>query len=225
MSQRDIVLNKGILNHVNTKDRIVTDYERIRKLVEHCRGLGIKIVLTQGTFDMVHIGHGRYLDEAKRYGDLLIVGIDNDEKVTKRKGSDRPVVPENERLEMLTYIRPVDLVFLKKLQDPKWKLIKTVKPDVLVTIGENYSDKQRKELGKYCGEVKVLKKQATTSTSAKLRLLQMGVAQKLGQSLTPKLINALEEALSEVKGMGGAKTAQSKQSGASSPKGTQKKKQ
>jgi len=199
MTYGRIALNKGVLSDVSTKDRIITDYSRIADIVTHCKGLGIKIVMTQGTFDMVHIGHGRYLDEAKRRGDLLIVGVDNDEKVRSRKGVDRPVVPENERLEMLTYIRPVDLVFCKKKEDPKWKLIKTVRPDVLIVIGENYTTAQRKELKKYCGEVKVLKRQATTSTSAKLRFLQMGVAQKLGRVLTPKLIGAIEEALVEVK--------------------------
>lgn len=205
MAPQNLALNKGILNQMNQKDRIITDHERIRKIVEHCKGLGIKVVMTQGTFDMVHIGHGRYLDEAKRHGDLLIVGIDNDEKVSKRKGADRPVVPENERLEMLTYLRPVDLVYLKKLGDPKWKLIKTVRPDVLITVEENYTPKQRKELKKYCGQVRVLKRQATTSTSAKLRLLQMGVAHKLGRALTPKLVNALEETIAEVKQMGDIK--------------------
>src|SRR5688572_3071996 len=66
-----------------------------------------KVVLTQGTYDLVHIGHARYFQKAKSYGDFLIVGVDSDEKVKVRKGPDRPVVPEDERLEMLTYLKPI----------------------------------------------------------------------------------------------------------------------
>ncbi len=201
-----LALNKGIFSDANTKERIVTDYQTIKKFVENCRGLGIRIVLTQGTFDMVHIGHGRYLANAKAHGDLLIVGVDSDEKVRHRKGPDRPVVPEHERLEMLTHIRPVDLVFLKQLNDPKWQLIKTIQPDILIATAETYNKKQLKELQKHCGKVVVLPRQATTTTSAKLRLMQMGVAQKLGQALTPKLIGVIQETLSEVKEQSGKKT-------------------
>ena len=70
-------------------------------LVKHCRGLGLKIVLTQGSWDMVHIGHARYLEEAKRHGDFLIVGTDSDKKIRERKGPDRPVVPQDERLNIV----------------------------------------------------------------------------------------------------------------------------
>lgn len=186
-------------------DRILRDYDELERFVARLRERGIRIVLTQGTFDMVHIGHGRYLQAAKDNGDLLIVGIDNDEKVKHRKGPDRPVVPEDERLEMLTFLRPVDLVFCKRLEDPKWKLIKTIKPDVLIVIEENYTEEQKRALEKYCGEVKVLDRQATTSTSAKLRFMQMGAAEKLVNALTPRLIRAVEESLSEMRDGAGKK--------------------
>jgi len=203
----DIDMNgASILSHgskaycSNSEDRLVTKHDDIKTFSEHCKGLGLKVVLTQGTWDMVHIGHARYLENARDQGDVLIVGVDSDKKVRKRKGPDRPVVPQNERLEMLTHLRPVDLVFLKELNDPKWSLIKAVKPDVLVVIADTYTKKQLKELKKHCGEVKVLPRQAMTSTSAKIRLLQIGVAEKLGNSLTPKLIRLIEESLSEIKG-------------------------
>ena len=194
-----------IMAELKATDRILRDYDELELFIARVREKGVKIVMTQGTFDMVHIGHGRYLQAAKDHGDLLIVGIDNDEKVKHRKGPDRPVVPEDERLEMLTFLRPVDVVFCKQLADPKWKLIKTVQPDVLIVIDENYTDEQRQDLENYCGEVKVLDRQATTSTSAKLRFMQMGAAKKLVNSLTPKLIQAVEESLSEVNGEAGKK--------------------
>ena len=196
-----IVNNKGDFHYLesNFKHRRVPTHESLSKFITHCKGLGLKIVLTQGTFDMVHIGHARYLEAAKKHGDLLIVGIDSDEKVRERKGPERPVVPEDERLEMLTHLRSVDLVFLKELKHPKWALIKAVRPDVLIAVKDTYTKKQLKDLKKYCGKVTVLEYQATTSTSAKIRLLQIGTAKKLGTSLTPKIIRTIEEALNEIK--------------------------
>ena len=168
-------------------------------MVFHWRGLGLRIVLTQGSYDMVHIGHGRYLEDAKKMGDLLIVGVDSDKKIRSRKGPDRPVVPQVERLEMLTHLRPVDAVFLKELHHPKWALIKTIRPDVLIATKETYNKSQLKELNKYCKKVVVLEPRATTSTSAKIRLMQINTAKKLGQALTPKLIKTIEEVLAGVR--------------------------
>jgi D-beta-D-heptose 7-phosphate kinase/D-beta-D-heptose 1-phosphate adenosyltransferase len=148
---------------------------------------------------MVHIGHARYFEAAKKHGQILIVGVDSDEKVRARKGPDRPVVPENERLEMVTHLRSVDVVYLKPLKAPRWNLIKVIRPDVLVATKETYTRPELQELKKYCKKVLVLEPQATTSTSAKIRLLQISTAKKLEQSLTPRLINTIQEVLSGVK--------------------------
>ena len=200
MIQAKSVLNRAMLSHSKSEDRIIKDHKRIKKFVTHCKGLGLKVVLVQGTWDMVHVGHARYLESAKKHGDILIVAVDEDKKVKHRKGPDRPVVPEDERLEMLIHLRSVDLVFLKRLRDPKWALIKAVEPDVLITIADTYDDSQRKALRVYCGEVVVLPRQATTSTSAKIRLLQINIAQKIGQALTPKVISTIDEVFREVRG-------------------------
>ncbi len=159
-----------------------------------------KIVLTQGSFDMIHIGHARYLAEAKKYGDILIVGTDSDSKIRKRKGLGRPIVPQEERLEMLTYLKSVDYVVLKHIEDPKWGLIKTVKPDILIIIQENYTGEQIQELEKYCGEVIILPRMATTSTSAKLRAVQIDATNKIQKTLSEKLLHALEETIKEING-------------------------
>lgn len=196
----EITLSKGIFGlESNFKDRFFNDYKKIKHLVGHFRGLGCKIVLTQGSYDMVHIGHARYLEEAKRHGDFLIVGVDSDEKIKVRKGPERPVVPQEERLEMLTHLRCVDVVMLKQLKDKKWQLIKTVRPDILIATKETYNKTQLKKLKKYCGKVVVLEPMATTTTSAKIRLLQIKTAKKLENSLTPKLIETIQEVLSKVK--------------------------
>jgi D-glycero-beta-D-manno-heptose 1-phosphate adenylyltransferase len=185
---------------MSTHASIVLKVEDLTPLVEKYRQAGQKIVLTQGSFDMVHIGHARYCEEAKKYGDVLIVGVDSDEKVRARKGADRPVVPQDERLEMLTYLRSVDVVVLKELNAPKLHLIKTVKPDVLIATRETYTLEQIKDLEKMCGQVVVLEPMATTSTSAKLRRLQIGAAKKIGATMSARLISAMEEVLQELKG-------------------------
>ena len=199
-NDKSIVTRKQGAFGFDFQDRIIYDQKPLRLLIEHCKGLGLRIVLTQGTFDLVHIGHARYLEEAKRHGDLLVVGVDSDQKVRLRKGPDRPVVPETERLEILTHLRPVDLVVLKQLRDPKWSLIKSVRPDVLIATKETYTKKQLIELKKYCGQIVVLSPQATTSTSAKIRLMQLKTAKRLERALTPKLIKTIEDVLKEVGG-------------------------
>ena len=200
-SKSNIILDKSIFGQTsNFNKRYISDYLKLKETISQCKGLGLRIVLTQGTYDMVHIGHARYFEEAKKHGDILVIGVDSDEKVRARKGPERPVVPQEERLEMVAHLRPVDVVVLKELLHPKWHLIKTVRPDVLIATKETYSQKQLKELKKYCGEVIVLEPMATTSTSAKIRKLQIGTAKSLGQALTPKIMNIIEEVLGDIKG-------------------------
>jgi len=169
--------------------KIASSYQAVAKFVQKQRRAKKKIVLTQGSFDMLHIGHARYCREAKKRGDVLIVGVDSDQKIRLRKGEGRPVVPQDERLEMLAHLEYVDLVVLKSLNTPKWELIK-----------QTYKPEQIKELEEICTKVVVLKPMAVTSTSAKLRLMQLEAAQKIKSSLTEKLVNTIEEALNELKG-------------------------
>lgn len=180
-------------------NKIILKAEKIVPIVKKLRKQGKKIVLTQGSFDMVHIGHGRYCAEAKKHGDVLIVGVDNDKKVQKRKGPNRPVVPEGERLEMMTYLSSIDYVVLKKLKAPKYNLISLIKPDVLVATDETYGQEQVEYLETICGEVVVLKPMATTSTSAKIRLLQIGAAKEITKTLSKKFIKVMEEMIEELK--------------------------
>ncbi len=178
---------------------IAKNFESLQYIIQKERDSGKKIVLTQGSFDLVHIGHARYLQKAKEHGDFLIVGIDSDKKIQVRKGPDRPVVPQDERMEMLTHIKHVDLVVLKDLDMPKWGLIKIVKPDVLIGVEGTYDKAQVSQLEKLCGQVTILERQATTSTSAKIRHLQIGLADKLSEALTPKIIETIEVVFADIK--------------------------
>ncbi len=177
----------------NFEARFIRNFKEITRVVEHCKGLGLSVVLTQGTYDMLHIGHARYFEAAKKHGDLLIVGVDSDAKVRARKGPDRPVVPQEERLEMVTHVRAVDIVTLKDKDAVKWSLIKAVRPDILIATRETYDNKQLKELKQWCGKVVVLDPMAVTSTSAKIRRLQLNMAKRFRSALAPKILDAIEE--------------------------------
>lgn len=181
----------------NLERRLVLKKDDLAQYVEHLRGLRQKIVLTSGTFDLLHIGHMRYLEQAASHGDILIVGIDSDEKTRERKGPHRPVVPENERIEMLTHSRYVDLVFVKDKDDERWGLVKLVKPDVLIATAETYTKEDIQGLKEFCGAVVVLEPQATTSTSAKIRRLQIGATrpmiEKLRETLDQLMVKEGEE--------------------------------
>ena len=171
------LVNSGLFADAsNFELRFVPDYDRIAEIVGALRTLGLRVVLTSGSFDIIHEGHSMYLEAARRFGDFLIVGLDSDEKIQARKGPHRPAVPELERLRMVTHQRGVGLVTLKHLHDERWRLIKTVRPDVLVATEETYPPAEIAELEQlWCGRVEVLERMATVSTSARLRRIQLGL--------------------------------------------------
>jgi D-glycero-beta-D-manno-heptose 1-phosphate adenylyltransferase len=171
------LVNSGLFADAsNFELRFVESYDRIATIVGALRTLGLKVVLTSGSFDIIHEGHSMYLEAARRFGDFLIVGLDSDEKISERKGPHRPAVPQLERLRMVTHQRGVGLVTLKQLQHERWNLIKVVRPDVLVATAETYTAAEIAELEScYCGRVEVLDRMAMVSTSARLRRIQLGL--------------------------------------------------
>ena len=100
------------------------------------RAKGKRIVFTNGCFDLMHIGHTRYLQAAKALGDVLVVGVNSDISVrTLGKAPDRPIVPETQRAEVLAALGCVDYVVIFDESDPL-QLITAVQPDVLVKGGD-----------------------------------------------------------------------------------------
>src|SRR3954466_3523643 len=150
--------SSGILSpNATLEDRMIPSLDEVARKVQHLKGLGYRVVLTSGSFDLIHLGHVKYLARAKEQGDILVVGVDSDAKIRRRKGSDRPMVPETERVQLLAHQRPVDLIYLKQEEDPSWGLIKAVEPDVLVlTADHSYSDEQLARLGETVGEIQVI---------------------------------------------------------------------
>lgn len=160
----------GVLDFgTNLKDRIRTT-EEVVELVKGLRVLNQKVVLTSGTYDLKHVGHDRYLEKARSMGDFLIVGVDSDAKVRQRKGLNRPIVPEDERLEQLAHLRHVDVLVLKHPDDPPHHLMKSVRPDILlISETTKHGDEAIEDMKKYCGRIELLEPQAETSTTAQVR--------------------------------------------------------
>jgi D-beta-D-heptose 7-phosphate kinase/D-beta-D-heptose 1-phosphate adenosyltransferase len=186
----------GILSpNVNFAERLIPSLEEMTRTVTHLKGLGYAVVLTSGSFDLIHLGHVKYLEAAKQQGDVLVVGVDSDEKIRARKGEDRPMVPELERLELLAFQRPVDLIFKKEGQEGRWALIKAVAPDVLVlTEDHSYSEEDLTALAEIVGRIEVLPRQASVTTSERIRQMYMNLGERLGPRLAevlPGLIDGI----------------------------------
>src|SRR5687768_12233270 len=117
---------------MNAPGKIV-DREQIPRLLETRREQ--TIVFTNGCFDILHVGHARYLAQARELGDILIVGLNSDRSVREIKGESRPLVPESERAELLAHLESVDYVCLFDESRPD-ALIELVKPAIHVKGGD-----------------------------------------------------------------------------------------
>jgi len=104
---------------------------RLQRIVGNLKRQGKKVVFTNGCFDILHVGHVRYLSKARETGDLLIVGLNTDRSVRTIKGEQRPIVSERERAEVLAALAIVDYIVLFDEPDPL-RLITALKPDILV---------------------------------------------------------------------------------------------
>ncbi|HXX57298.1 MAG TPA: adenylyltransferase/cytidyltransferase family protein [Thermodesulfovibrionales bacterium] len=112
----------------------VLDPNALRDAVDAAKASGKKIVFTNGCFDIIHAGHIRYLKEAKRLGDLLVVALNTDRSVSLLKKG-RPIIPESERAEVVASLEMVDFVTLFDEATP-YALIRLLKPDLLVKGGD-----------------------------------------------------------------------------------------
>ena len=114
----------------------VTTREELASLLAERRRQEQRVVFTNGCFDLMHIGHIRYLQAARNLGDVLVVGVNSDSSVrTLNKGTDRPIVPDVQRAEVLAALACVDYVVIFPEPDPG-ALIATLQPDILVKGGD-----------------------------------------------------------------------------------------
>ncbi len=125
-----------------------------------------RIVLTNGCFDLLHAGHVRYLSKAASLGDVLIIAVNSDNSVKKLKGDSRPLIPLEERMELLAALEAVDYVtsFSTETCSP---VIETIKPDIYVKGGDYSSDTlpEWSTVNEYGGDVKFIEMTTERSTS------------------------------------------------------------
>jgi D-glycero-beta-D-manno-heptose 1-phosphate adenylyltransferase len=119
-------------------EKILTPEQMLRER-QRLRDAGLRLVFTNGVFDLLHVGHVRYLEQARTLGDVLLVAINSDRTVRELKGEDRPIFNEAERAEILAALRFVDYVTVFDNISPRG-LIAELLPDVLVKGGDYQLD-------------------------------------------------------------------------------------
>src|SRR5512136_756895 len=113
----------------------IKERKELLRIMNDLKAKGKRIVFTNGCFDLLHIGHVRYLEKAKALGDVLVVGVNSDSSVRKLKGPERPILAEEERSGILSGLGCVDYIAIFSEIDPL-KLIISLRPDVLVKGGD-----------------------------------------------------------------------------------------
>lgn len=154
MSYGGITLKRNIKVH---KQKIILTLDSLVTIVKVLRKRKRKIVLTNGCFDMIHLGHVKILEMAHSLGDVLIVGLNSDASVRHLKGHERPIMPEMDRAEIIGALRCVDYVTIFSEMTAE-NLIRNIKPNVYVKGGdyEKASCEEMAVVKEYGGEVIVL---------------------------------------------------------------------
>lgn len=140
--------------------------EELKKEIDRLRKKGKKIVFTNGCFDILHVGHIRYLEEAKKQGDVLVLGLNSDDSVRSLKSKKRPLTPENERADIVAALESVDYVTIFPELTPL-ELIEYLKPEVIVKGGD-WKEEQvvgRKLVEKWGGRVMIIPEIKGSSTT------------------------------------------------------------
>ncbi|MFZ6016113.1 MAG: D-glycero-beta-D-manno-heptose 1-phosphate adenylyltransferase [Nitrospirota bacterium] len=112
----------------------ILNWNELKETVDRLKAKGKRIVFTNGCFDIIHVGHIRYLKEAKALGDILVIGLNSDRSVSIIK-PERPINPQGQRAEILASLEMVDYVTMFDEETP-YELIKLLQPDILVKGGD-----------------------------------------------------------------------------------------
>ncbi|HPD56198.1 MAG TPA: D-glycero-beta-D-manno-heptose 1-phosphate adenylyltransferase [Smithellaceae bacterium] len=151
----------------------ILDRETLKEKLDTLKKQGKKIAFTNGCFDILHVGHVRYLKEAKKTADILVLALNSDSSVKQIKGEKRPLVPQEERAEIIAALEFIDFVTIFDEQTPL-ELIKILKPDVLIKGGDWAEDKVvgREEIKKWGGKLTLIPEiigKSTTNIVDKIR--------------------------------------------------------
>lgn len=166
------------------KKRLVSQSD-LMVLAEKLKEKNKKVVFTAGSWDLIHAGQCRYLERAREYGDVLVVGVSSNDAIKMVKGPNKPILDEKIRAEMLTYLRAVDFVTI--LPEPSCQpSLGLLRPDVYVTVKEDWTDnykesREYKTVIKYGGDVVVVDRQSTTISTT--QILQRAIGGHLSEVL------------------------------------------
>ena len=169
-SFNEIIEYESSLNKSDSFEHIKT-LDEISSIVDELNNKKKKIVFTNGCFDILHIGHINYLEKAKKFGDILILGINSDNSVSRLTGKNRPINTQNDRAYTLASLEVVDYVVIFD-EDTPLNLITLIKPDVLVKGGD-YSGKEvvGQDIAKELKLVKFIEGKSTSNTIARIQKL------------------------------------------------------
>lgn len=146
--------------------RVLSQSALLRE-VRRLRRAGRRIVTTNGSFDLLHIGHVRFLQQARKLGDVLIVLLNSDASIRKLKGPKRPILPQRIRAEMLAALRGVDYVTIFNEDNPL-SLLRKIKPDVHAKGGSRNPERivaEKKLVGSWGGRLKLFPMVGSHSTT------------------------------------------------------------
>jgi D-beta-D-heptose 7-phosphate kinase/D-beta-D-heptose 1-phosphate adenosyltransferase len=167
--------------------QVIFDREELRRVRAGLRAEGRRLVFTNGCFDLLHVGHVRYLAAARGLGDALLVAVNSDRSVRALKGRGRPLVGEAERAEVLAALAAVDFVTVFDEESPR-ALIRELLPDVLVKGGDYALDEihGREEVEAAGGRVLALPfVEGASTTSLVERVRKLSVGEGEGESREP----------------------------------------
>jgi D-beta-D-heptose 7-phosphate kinase / D-beta-D-heptose 1-phosphate adenosyltransferase len=159
--------------HINKSNSYahIKNWDDISFIVKELKNKNKKIIFTNGCFDILHVGHIKYLEQAKSFGDILILGLNSDKSIRKLKGANRPINTQSDRAYILASLEVVDYLVVFE-QDTPIDLIKIIKPDVLVKGGD-YEDREvvGQDIAKELKFVDFIPGKGTTNTIEKIQNL------------------------------------------------------
>jgi D-beta-D-heptose 7-phosphate kinase / D-beta-D-heptose 1-phosphate adenosyltransferase len=166
----EIINYESSLNK-SSSDAHIKNWNEIGSIVNDLKNKNKKIIFTNGCFDILHIGHVKYLEEAKSYGDILILGLNSDSSIQKLKGKNRPINSQTDRAYLLASLEVVDYLIIFEEETP-YELIKHIKPDILVK-GSDYIDKEivGQDIANELKLVKFIHGKSTTNTIKRIQEL------------------------------------------------------